>query len=62
METLLAIDRIAFRIGNIEVAWYGLLITLGMILALVIVCLHMKSLGLHADDGIEIFLWVVDLS
>ena len=61
METLLAIDRIAFRIGNIEVAWYGLLITLGMILALVIVCLHMKSLGLHADDGIEIFLWVVPL-
>lgn len=62
METIIsAIDRIAFRIGNIEVAWYGLLITMGMILALVIVCLHMKSLGLHADDGIEIFLWVVPL-
>ena len=61
METLLAIDRIAFRIGNIEVAWYGLLITLGMIIALFIVCWHMKNIGMHADDGIEIFLWVVPL-
>ena len=61
METLLAIDRIAFRIGSIEVAWYGLLITFGMIIALFIVCYHMKKIGMHADDGIEIFLWVVPL-
>ena len=61
METLLAIDRIAFRIGDIEVAWYGLLITFGMIIALFIVCWHMKKIGMHTDDGVEIFLWVVPL-
>ena len=31
---LSAIDRIAFRIGSVEVAWYGILIVLGMLTGL----------------------------
>ena len=61
MDTILSIDRTAFTIGTLEVQWYGLLITIGMIIALIIAMMHMKQIGHHADEAIELFLWVVPL-
>ena len=61
MDTILSINRTAFTIGTLEVQWYGLLITIGMIIALIIAMVHMKQIGHHADEAIELFLWVVPL-
>ncbi len=56
------IERIAFRIGNLEVAWYGLLIVLGMLTGLLIVLSQCKRIRLTTDDAIEFFLWVIPLA
>ena len=57
-----AIDRIAFRIGSVEVAWYGILIVLGMLTGLLIVLSQCKRINLNFDDAIEFFLWVIPLA
>ena len=62
MEILSAIDKIAFRIGNLEVAWYGIIIVIGMIAGLAIVCLECKRINLELDDAVELFLWVIPLA
>ena len=59
---LSAIDRIAFRIGSVEVAWYGILIVLGMLTGLLIVLSQVKRINLTFDDAIEFFLWVIPLA
>ncbi|MBP3292077.1 MAG: prolipoprotein diacylglyceryl transferase [Clostridia bacterium] len=59
---LSAIDRIAFRIGSVEVAWYGILIVLGMLTGLLIVLSQVKRINLNFDDAIEFFLWVIPLA
>ena len=57
-----AIDRIAFRIGSVEVAWYGILIVLGMLTGLLIVLSQCKRINLNFDDAVEFFLWVIPLA
>ncbi len=59
---LSAIDRIAFRIGEVEVAWYGILIVLGMLTGLCILLSQCKRIKLTIDDGIEFFLWVIPIA
>ena len=59
---LSAIDRVAFRIGSVEVAWYGILIVLGMLTGLLIVLSQVKRINLNFDDAIEFFLWVIPLA
>ena len=59
---LSAIDRIAFRVGSVEVAWYGILIVLGMLTGLLIVLSQVKRINLNFDDAIEFFLWVIPLA
>lgn len=50
------IDPTAFKIGSLEVQWYGLIITLGLILALVYCFPKMKRFGLDADRAIDAVL------
>ena len=57
-----AIDRIAFSIGSVEVAWYGILIVLGMMTGLTIVMTQFKRINLTTDDAIEFFLWVIPIA
>lgn len=59
---LSAINRIAFSVFGVNIAWYGIIITAAMILSLVYVCIAGKRVGLTVDDGIELFLWVVPLA
>ena len=61
-NTLSAIDRIAFRIGEVEVAWYGLLIVLGMLTGLLIVISQARRIRLDSEDIVEMFLWVIPLA
>ena len=59
---LSAIDRIAFSIGDVEVAWYGILIVCGMMTSLIIAMTQCKRIGLTTDDAIEFFLWVIPIA
>lgn len=47
------IDPTAFSIRGIQIQWYGILITLGLILALVYALPRMKRFGLDADRAID---------
>ncbi len=47
------IDPTAFRIGNLEIQWYGILITLGLVLAVLYCMPKMKRFGLDADRAID---------
>ena len=62
MNTLLGIDTIAFTIGNIDIAWYGIIVTTGIICAFLFF-LHMgKQQGLILDFTLETFIWVLVLA
>lgn len=60
------INRIAFSftIGsrNIEVAWYGIILTLAMITALVVCIYRGKKYGLNLDSFIELFIICIPLA
>lgn len=62
MNLLSAINKIAFTIGDLEVAWYGIIIVIGMIAGLTIICLECKRVNLNVDDAVELFLWVIPLA
>ncbi len=48
-----SIDPTAFNIGNLSIQWYGILITLGLVLALVYCFPKMKRFGLDSDRTID---------
>lgn len=62
MNLLSAINKIAFTIGDLEVAWYGIIIVIGMIAGLTIICFECKRVNLNVDDAVELFLWVIPLA
>ena len=43
------IDRVAFHIGSLPVYWYGILIALGFILAILYVTKRAKEFGVDPD-------------
>ncbi|MGB4092332.1 MAG: prolipoprotein diacylglyceryl transferase [Ruminococcus flavefaciens] len=47
------IDPTAFTIGSFNIQWYGIIIVLGLILALLYVLPRMKRFGLDADRAID---------
>ena len=53
------IDSIAFKIGELKVTWYSLIITTGIILAALYVWRRFKEVGLTTDDLIDFALFVV---
>ena len=57
-----SMNKIAFSIGSIEVRWYGIVITLGIVLAFVYAWWRGKrNEGVILDDVIDIGLWTVIL-
>ena len=52
------INRAAFSIGNVNIYWYGLIIALGMIIALAYGIREFKRCGLKQDDLLK---YVFDL-
>ena len=55
-------DSVAFKVFGLEVAWYGVLITVGMILAF-IYCMHWaKYEGIKSDDMIDLAIITIILS
>ena len=52
-------DRIAFSLFGIDVNWYGLIITCGMILAVLYALGHAKHEGVKSDDIIDLALALI---
>lgn len=53
------IDPIAFEIGSLSVRWYGIFITLAILLGYGIACWNAKKRNISFDFMLELFLWVV---
>lgn len=55
-------NNLAFKIGNLEVQWYGIILTSAMILGLILLIFYGKARGYSSDDMITLFLWVVPMA
>ena len=51
----------AFSIGNLSIAWYALIITLGMILAVSYVIYRARAIGIKTDDVIDFAIFVIPI-
>lgn len=47
------IDPTAFKIGSFEIQWYGIIITVGLLLALIYCFPRMKRFGLDSDRAVD---------
>ena len=56
------IDRVAFSIGSFDVYWYGILIALGVVLALWFCMRQRTKYGISEDNLLDGVLWGVPLS
>ena len=50
------LNRVAFHIGNLSVTWYGILITLGILLAMAFALSQCKKFGVIPDKLIDVTL------
>lgn len=57
-----SVDPVLFSFGKIEVRWYGLIITLGIILALTYCAYRSKQAGISFDDLLDIALFTIPCS
>lgn len=58
-ELLAVIDPIAFELGPISVAWYGVIIALAMLLAVFLSSREAKKLGMDSDIVIDVAFWII---
>jgi len=61
-ETIQPIDPIALSLGPIQVHWYGVIIGLGIILALYIAIRESTKRGLHQDLFTDLMLWAIPIA
>ena len=59
---LSAINKIAFSIGDIDIAWYGIIVTTGIVAAFLLFLYMAKKQGLDDDFSLEAFIWVIILA
>ncbi len=52
-------NKVAFSIGDVSVHWYGILITLGIVLAVLYVIWRGKQEGISSDDVLDYTIWTV---
>ena len=55
-------ERIAFEIFGVSVAWYGIIIVTGVIVALLVGVLLCKKRGLSTDTPFELLVWCFPLA
>ena len=58
---LMTIDPIAFEIGPLSVAWYGLIIVFGMILAVYLTIKEGEKRGISEDTVVDTAFWILPL-
>lgn len=54
-----AVNKIAFSIGSLDVHWYGIIITLGILAGVGYAMFRSKEEGLKGDDVLDYALWVI---
>ena len=55
------LDSVAFTVFGVEIAWYAILICMGMIAA-VFYTVHMaKKIGITVEDVIDYAIWVIPI-
>ena len=54
-----SVDSVAFTIFGVEIAWYALLITCGMICAIIYTVVQSKKIGVTIDDVIDYALFTI---
>lgn len=60
MQSILgSIDPIAFNLGPIEVAWYGIIIVTGMFLAVWLSIQEADKLGIREDFIVDLSFWII---
>lgn len=55
------VDSVAFSIGSIDIAWYAIIITLGMIVATLHIIYRAKGIGLDFDNVIDFVLITIPI-
>lgn len=56
------VESIAIQIGNFKVAWYGIIITCAMLLALFISMHRVKRINVSSDDMLMLFLIAIPIA
>ncbi len=56
------VDKIAFSFGNVEVRWYGILLTLGIVLGVCYALYRARHEGISTDDVLDFAIWTVLLA
>lgn len=56
------VERVAFRIGELEVAWYGIILTTAMLIGLLVAIRLVKRMDLKSEDLLELFLIAIPLA
>ncbi len=53
------VNKIAFSIFGIDIAWYAILITLGIIIAMIISYRNAKKIGLDTEKFMDMFFYMI---
>lgn len=61
-ENIQPIDPVAFQLGPIAVHWYGILIGVGIILALLLAMREGERRGLDKDLFVDLLLWAIPVA
>ena len=56
------VNKIAFSVGSLEVRWYGILLTLGIMLGVCYALFRSKHEGISGDDVLDFAIWTVLLA
>ena len=56
-----SIDSVAFSIAGIEIAWYAIIITLGMIVAVLYTMYRAKQIGIDVDTIVDYVLFTIPI-
>lgn len=62
ISSFLAIDRVAFELFGRPIYWYGIVITLGIILAFCLYLLLSYKRKVDFDFSLELFIWVIPMA
>ncbi len=62
MFILVAMNRFAFSIFGIDIAWYGIIMTSAIALATFLIMKIAEKRGYKSDDILDIALWVIPLA
>ncbi|MBO5345063.1 MAG: prolipoprotein diacylglyceryl transferase, partial [Clostridia bacterium] len=59
MDNFLAVDRVAFRVGDFEIYWYGVIICLAIIVAVVVATMFCRARKYNTEIPLNIALVIL---